>query len=244
MIRLIICTLLLTTTIGHANKFSIDEKKEIEGIIRDYLLSHPEILEEAVTIIQDRQFAQEKEKAIKIVIKQAPQIFVSKSPVLGNHDGSILIVEFLDYNCPHCRNMHTTINQLIKDNPDLKVIIKEFPVLGEDSVFAAKAALAADRQGKFAEMHHALMSEKTLLKNSRVLEIARDVGLNMATLQKDMEASDIELQGVKAIASDMNIKATPALIISQYPIEDNRKVIYIPGAVDKSILQNAINYQK
>jgi protein-disulfide isomerase len=227
-----------------AGDFSPEQKKEIQLIIRDYLIDHPEVIVDAVGVLQERQQAIMHEKAIKVITKEAPKVFASKSPFLGNKDGQIFIVEFIDYNCPHCRHISDSISQLIKDNSNLKVIIKEFPVLGEASVFAAKAALAAYKQGKFAEIHNAFMSEKILLKNARVLEIARELGLNIALLQKDMETVEPELVAVKNLAIEIDIQATPALIISTYPIKEDRKVIYIPGAVETEILQDAINFVK
>ena len=195
-------------------KFTNEQKREIEVIVHDYLINNPEILPEIVQSLQEKKLTEMQIKAVEVIKQNAAQIFASKSPYLGSKDGPVYIVEFLDYNCPHCRTMHSKMTDILADNKEVTLVIKEFPVLGDASVYAAKAALAAEKQGKFAEMHNALMSEKVLLTNSLVIEIARRVGLNIALLEQDMKLVEPELQEVKEIATKIGIQATPALILS------------------------------
>ncbi len=225
-------------------KFTREQKAEIETIIHDYLIDNPEVLPEAVQALQERKLREMEKNSVKVIKENAALIFSSKSPFLGNKDGSLYIVEFLDYNCPHCRHMNEILKDILSENKDIKLVIKEFPVFGDASIFAAKAALAAARQGKFQEMHDALLSEKGTLKIPMVLEIATRIGLNIVTLEQDMKLVDPELAEVKELATKMGIQGTPVLIVSRYPIKDDKKVFYIPGAVEKDVLQGTINQLK
>jgi protein-disulfide isomerase len=227
-----------------APKFSLDQRQEIEGVIHDYLLKHPEILIQAVEVLKERQYQEMQDKAINTIIKEAPRVFASESPFIGNKDGNLFIVEFMDYNCPHCREIHDTLDQLVKENKDLKLVIKEFPVLGEASIYAAKAALAAQKQGKFQEIHDAFLNEKVKLNESLVNDIAKKLGLDVFQLQADMKKVEPELEEVHKLALSIGILSTPVLIVASYPFNEDKKVIFIPGAVAKPILEKALEVVK
>jgi protein-disulfide isomerase len=246
MIQLLLLSLFAFVSLDakDAKQFSPDQKKEIEGIIHDYIINNPEILTKAVEVLKERQYQQMQQNAVNAIVKEAQKVFASNSPFIGNKDGQIYIVEFMDYNCPHCREIHNTLSELISENKDLKLVIKEFPVLGPDSVYAAKAALAAAKQGKFQQLHDAFLSEKVKLTESKILDIASDLNIDVSLLLDDMKKVEPELNEVRNLATSIGIIATPALIVATYPIKDEKKVLYIPGAVQKPVFEKAIEAVK
>jgi protein-disulfide isomerase len=146
------------------------------------------------------------------------------SPVLGNPSGDVTVVEFLDYRCPYCKAMHQPIADMIAADGNVRVVIKEFPILGDDSLFAARAALAAGKQGKYAEMHAALMTFKGKLSAKDVESTAAQLGLDVVRLKDDMAAPEVdqELQQNYNLAESLGINGTPAFIIGD---------TLIPGAL-------------
>ncbi|WP_394890386.1 DsbA family protein [Mesorhizobium sp. AaZ16] len=137
------------------------------------------------------------------------------APTAGNPNGDVPLVVFLDYNCPHCRTADLIIQQALKDDPKLKVVYKETPVLGPDSKFAAMAALASRKQGKYEPFHHALMAAPGPLSEFSILTIARHMGLDVEQLKRDMKDPAIEdaLARNRALATELHITGTPALVL-------------------------------
>ncbi|WP_353642632.1 DsbA family protein [Mesorhizobium sp. WSM2239] len=137
------------------------------------------------------------------------------APTAGNPNGDVALVEFLDYNCVHCRAGDVVLQQILKDDPKLKVVYKEYPGQAPGSKFAAKAALAARKQGKFEPFHHALLAAPGQHSESSVLTIARQVGLDVERLKRDMEDPAIEdaLKRNRALATELYITGTPALVL-------------------------------
>ncbi|TIO11831.1 MAG: DsbA family protein, partial [Mesorhizobium sp.] len=129
----------------------------------------------------DQRQRQAQAAQVKQVVKaRADDLFRDKrSPVGGNAEGNVTLVEFFDYNCPYCRMMAPIMDQAVAGDPQLRIVYKEFPILGPDSVFAAKAALAADKQGKYAAFHKALYGSRTRVTEAAVLKIAADAGLDV-----------------------------------------------------------------
>ncbi|MSP67854.1 MAG: DsbA family protein, partial [Alphaproteobacteria bacterium] len=146
------------------------------------------------------------------------------SPVLGNPKGDVTVVEFSDYRCGYCKSVHPTLMELLKRDGNVRLVIKEFPILGPESVEAAKAALAANRQGKFAAVNERLMAFKGQLTRDAILQVAREAGVDVKRLQADMEAPEImqALQRNRKLASKLEINGTPGFVIGQ-------KVV--PGAI-------------
>lgn len=136
------------------------------------------------------------------------------APVLGNPKGDITLTEFFDYNCPYCRKMVPTMQRLIGSDPALRVVFREWPVFGEGSVFAARAALAAWRQGRYWQMHGGLMAMKGRAEEASVLRVARDLGLDEARLRRDMDADRVaeHLATSSELAEHMSLVGTPTLI--------------------------------
>ncbi|WP_244662150.1 DsbA family protein [Mesorhizobium huakuii] len=155
------------------------------------------------------------------------------APTAGNPESDVALVTFFDYNCPPCRNAALNIQQAIKDDWSLKLVFKEFPILGPASKFAAVAALASHKQGKYEAFHRALMGFHDLVNERSTLTIAADVGLDVEQLKRDMEdpaiADAIARNG--ALAGDLYITGTPALVVGDE---------VIPGMVDVATLQRSI----
>ena len=203
------------------------EQKTIEEGIHRYLLDHPEVLLEALDVLKEReQIAREGQ--LREGLATARELLENDptSPVVGNPDGDVTLVEFFDYQCPYCKRVLPAMEQLIEEDDDLRVVYKEFPILGPVSVVAARAALASFKQDpdKYYELHNALMSEPGRLTESKIMQIVEDLGFDMARLKADMEAPDISesIDRNIALARSLGITGTPSFVIGEE---------LVPGAV-------------
>ena len=236
--------LLASSSVYADTAFTPDQQKAIEKITHDYLISHPKILVEMAAALQKQQQAQWQETAKKVVPQTAKALFNSnESPMAGNPKGDVTMVEFFDYECPHCKELTPQVTDLIKTDKDLKVIFKPLPIFGSMSVFAAKAGLAAAKQGKFSAFHDALMAVQTdPLTQAIVLKTAEQAGLNIQQLQTDMKNPmfDTELKQNEKLARDLKLTGTPASIMAKINGDKIQNPILIPGAVPENILIQAI----
>ncbi|KAA3441907.1 disulfide bond formation protein DsbA [Mesorhizobium sp. SARCC-RB16n] len=158
----------------------------------------------------------------KLIPERRDALFNDPSaPTAGNPNGDVPLVVFLDYNCPHCRAGDPIIQQALKNDPKLKVVYKEFPSKAPGSKFAAVAALASRKQGKYESFHHALMAARGQVSEFSILTIARQVGLDVEKLRRDMEDPAIEdtLKRNRTLATDLYITGTPALVLGDEVIE-------------------------
>lgn len=202
----------------------------IERIVRDYLLRHPEVLLEAMENLEKKREAQARADARTTIAERRDELLRDPdSPVAGNAQGDVTIVEFFDYRCPYCKQVVGPLAQLLKDDAKLRFVYKEFPILGPDSVTAARAALAARKQNKYHEMHRALMAARALDEAS-VMRIATEQGLDVARLKSDMAGSDIDrmLDRNLRLARALNVNGTPAFVVGE---------TMVPGAVDLPTLK-------
>jgi protein-disulfide isomerase len=202
--------------------------------VRAYLLSHPEVIMEAVQILQQRQQAAEADAVKGRIAAHADEIFRDPSaPIAGNPRGDITLVEFFDYNCPYCRQVAPTLTDLRRADPGLRLVYKEFPILGPGSEAAARAALAAERQGKYQALHDALMQASERVAEEDVLRAAAAVGLDVEQLKRDMADPAIEeaILRNRALAAELGINGTPGFVIADR---------VLPGAVEKAALEGLI----
>ncbi len=164
-------------------------------------------------------------------------------PIAGNPKGNITVVEFFDYQCSHCINMAPVIESIIKANPNVRIVFKDFPIRGPLSEYAARAALAANKQGKYYEFSHALLTTDMTLTEGSILDIAKSIGLDVNKLKKDMQGSSVknEIQSTYAIAREMNINGTPAFFVGKTNTKDSSSLNFILGEMSQSELQDAIN---
>ncbi|TGH23696.1 MAG: DsbA family protein [Aphanocapsa feldmannii 277cI] len=210
------------------------DRNQIERIVREYLLEYPEVIEEAMIGLSEKRELEEQERQRAVIAAHTEALQDHPlSPVSGNVDGDIAVVEFFDYQCPYCKRALGPVTELLETDSQVRVVWKEYPILGPDSRFAARAAMAAERQGHYHEFHVALMSESNRLSEERTIEIATDIGLDIDKLREDMEDPAIEsyLDETAQLANVLGIRGTPAFVIGD---------ILVPGAVDTDRMREVI----
>jgi protein-disulfide isomerase len=203
-----------------AQGFSDAQRGEIERIIKNYLMQHPEILQEVMSELEKKQQAADAEKNKTAVKDNAQLLFSSPRQVtLGNLQGDVALVEFFDYNCGYCKRALADLMGLMKADPKLKIVLKEFPVLGPASLEAAQVATAVrmqDRTGKkYLEFHQKLLSGRGQVDRTRALAVAKEVGLDMARLEKDMASEEIRasLEESMQLADKLGLNGTPSYVV-------------------------------
>lgn len=241
----LVVTIALLTGFSHvfaADSFSPDQRRDIEQIMHNYLINNPEILMTISEKLREKQREALMEKAQAAIEENKNVLFSAKSPSAGNPNGSLVLVEFFDYQCGHCRNMAGDVTRLIEKNPQLKVIFKQFPIFGKVSELAARAALAAQQQGKFLVLHEALMQQEKRLDPQLILKIAKKAGLNVKRLKKDMNSSAVseELDRSMSLASAFALRGTPALVLANRK-NAAKKPVFIPGAAGYDALQKILD---
>ena len=200
-----------------ADTFTKAEKAEISNLVRQYIKRNPEIILEALEDIQKREEIQkEKEQRTQLKLNEK---FIERDiddPILGNPHGKIVITEFFDYQCGYCKRMLKILLDISKNNNDVKIILKEYPILGPVSTLAAQVALAAKKQNKYAEIHAALMQLRGRLSEPAVFQIAKEVGLTTEQLREDMMDPKIlkHLTRTRELGKQLMIRGTPAFIIN------------------------------
>jgi len=211
-----------TPPAASAESFSEGQRGDIEVIVRDYLLAHPEVLEEAMTVLSKRQAAAEAEKHEASVATNADKIFNSpRGVMLGNKDGDVTFVEFFDYNCGYCKRAMADMLDLMKSDPKLKVVLKEFPVLSQGSVEAAQVAVAVRMQDptgkKYLDFHQKLLGGRGAADKARALAVAKEVGLDVARLEKDMASPEAKatIEENFKLAEAMGMNGTPSYVIGK-----------------------------
>lgn len=191
------------------NDFSARQRQQINQMIRNYILENPEILPQAIRILQART------RKIKLERNHTGLYQDGFSYVGGNRDGDVTLIEFFDYNCAYCKRALGTIEKLKKEDGNLRIIYKEFPILAQSSYTAAKAAMASIKQGKYQRFHIALLRNSGKLTEKRIFEIARKVGLDEKMLIRDMTSPVLErnIKINRGLADIMEITGTPGFII-------------------------------
>jgi protein-disulfide isomerase len=205
-----------------AQSFTDTQRSDIEAIVKNYLIGHPEVLEEAMNELSKRQAADEAAKHEASVAKNAEEIFNSpRGVVLGNKDGDVTFVEFFDYNCGYCKRAMADMLDLLKNDPKLKVVLKEFPVLSEGSVEAAKVAVAVRMQDptgkKYLDFHQKLLGGRGPADKARALAAAKDAGLDVARIEKDLANPEVKstIEENFKLAEDMGLNGTPSYVIGK-----------------------------
>jgi protein-disulfide isomerase len=194
---------------------ALNEKAVID-IVRNYLTKHPEILVDMTTELDRRQQAEESAKQQKVIGDNADTIFRSPlSYTAGNPDGDVTVVEFFDYNCGYCRRALPELVKLIGSDDKVRIVFKELPIFGEESEWAAKAALAAGKQGKYFEMHQKMYAAPGKADKEKALRVAAEIGLDVPQLEKDMEDPKIAeaLEETKNLAQKLGLQGTPLYLI-------------------------------
>ena len=204
------------------------EKTEIKALIGEFISANPELIRDVLTELAVAEQAAREQAAFSLVRNE------DGDPVIGPADSVVTIYEFSDYNCGYCKRIFTDLQTVLSEQSDVKLVVKEFPILAESSVVAAKAAIAAQRQGKFPDFHRTMMTWRGRIDDQAVLSSARTAGLEVARLQADMEdeLTLSVLTKTRAAATALEIRGTPALVIGDQ---------LIPGAISKAEILDLIN---
>ena len=186
--------------------------EQVKQLALEAILENPQIIMQAVAILEqrERERAASGANTVRLQLEQD-----SNSPNLGNPDGDVTVIEFFDYNCPYCRKAGQTVQELLASDANVRVIYREWPILGADSVFASRAALAARAQGKYEEFHWALMNGEGRASEASILKLARHLDLDVEKLQADMTSPAVEahIAQSSALARTLGFTGTPAFIV-------------------------------
>lgn len=201
--------------------FTDQQKQAIGEIVRDYLLKNPEVLTEVIAELEKRQVEAQRAAqagALQDTTTREALLNAPHSYVAGNPSGDVTLVEFFDYNCGYCKRALADVQNLVKGDPKLRVVLKDFPVLGPDSVEASQVALAARKQlqgDKLFDFHMKVMETRGRVNGERALAVAKDMGLDIAKLRKDMESPDVRsaLQENMGLGDKLGLSGTPAFIV-------------------------------
>ena len=213
---------------------TLTDQAKMEQIIHDYLMAHPEVIIEAVDKYQkDQEKASAQKQAQALVDRRDELLHTATDPIIGNPSGDVTVVEFFDYRCPYCKSVAAAFIDLYDKDGKVRLVLKEFPILGPESEFASKAALAAQKQGKYREFHLAMMTFKGKLTDDDVRNLAQQVGIDVAKLEQDMKDPAIAdtINRNYALAEALGIKGTPAFILGNE---------LVPGAITADEMQKRI----
>ena len=185
--------------------------------VHKYILENPQVIIEAIEVYQLQQRAAERRQQ-EVAFQQFKEDLENNksSPIIGNPDGDIVLVEFFDYRCPYCRRAAAVIQELLDKDRNLKIVMKEFPILSPESVIGARAALAADQQGAYKEYHFELMHNASDLSVNRLLSLADKLNLDVEKFESDMESPEVTQQilETRQLATALGINGTPAFVLN------------------------------
>ncbi|MEQ1714607.1 MAG: DsbA family protein [Hyphomicrobium sp.] len=201
--------------------FSDQQKSEIGEIVKDYLLKHPEIIVDVQAALEAKMEKEQADKLKTFMSENAKDIYRSPgASVAGNPEGDITVVEFFDYNCGYCKRGMSEIQKLIQNDKRVRVVFQELPILSKGSEDAAKAALAAKRQGKYWEFHQAMLSNKGQANEASSLKAAEGLGIDMEKFKADLKGAGVteELDKMKSLAKKMGISGTPHFLVGDKSI--------------------------
>ena len=199
-----------------ATSFSPDQRREFEALIKDYLLRNPEVMIEVQTALEAKMEKVNAEKMAVSLKENAKEIFQSATaPVAGNPKGDVTVVEFFDYNCGYCKKALPDLASFMQADKNVRVVLKEFPILSKGSEEAAKIALAAKMQGKYWDFHLAMLAVQGQANEASALKVAEKIGVDMARLKKDMASAEVkkEIDDTRALAQKMGISGTPHFLV-------------------------------
>lgn len=226
--------LLLAAAPAAAQEGVPSDQAEFEARVRAYLMEHPEVIVEALQELERRQQAATEAKQKQAISDYRDELTSqARDPVAGNPAGAVTVVEFFDYRCPYCKAVAQDMIDTLTDEGDVRIVFKEFPILGPQSEQAARAALAAQIQDKYLPFHQAVMAHKGELDEAALFAIAEAVGLDVARLRTDMEATEIDetiARNIK-LANTLAIGGTPAFVVGD---------TLVPGALDMETLRKLV----
>ncbi len=218
--------------------FDEAETRAIEEIVKQYLLDHPEVLLQSLRSLEERERLAQIEAQRAAVLANADSLKRDPgSPVVGNPEGNVTVVEFFDYRCPYCKRVTADLMDTVEKDGSIRLVFKEFPILGPESVVASRAALAAGLQDRYRDFHIALMTMPGDLTEDRILSMAERMGLDVARLQADMQSEAVEeqLRANHGLARQLQINGTPAFVIGDE---------VVPGALTMPQLLDMVSRER
>lgn len=189
---------------------------EVKRLALEAILENPEIVMEAVELLREQEEIAKAEAAQVAIVEMQDALYEDDNvPVLGNPDGDVTVIEFFDYNCPYCKQAHAEVQKLLEADPNVRLVYREWPILGEGSLFASRAALAARAQGKYDEFHLAMMSDRSRKDATGVLRLAESVGLDVEKLKIDMESAEVtqHIEKSNELARALGFTGTPSFVV-------------------------------
>lgn len=217
-----------------AQGFTPEQRREIVDVLREALKQDPSILRDALMALQEAESRDRAGAQRAAIAANAEALFRSaEDPVKGNPQGSVTLVEFFDARCGYCKQMEPAVEQLLRRQKDVRLVLKDLPILGPNSLLASRALLAAQRQGKYAELHDALLKLREEPAEPVLKREAERIGLDWARLRRDMDDPAIarRLEANVRLAGALQIQGTPALVIGE---------TLVPGAVDLATLERLV----
>jgi protein-disulfide isomerase len=205
----------------------------IEQIVHQYILQHPEVLMESVRLYQDRERTAQNERSREAVLAKLTDLQKDPSSPVAGAAGGVTLVEFFDYRCGYCKRAASTVLKLLADHPEVRLVFKEFPILGPESSLAAKAGLAANKQGGYLKFHQALMALSGPITMSAIEELAGKQGLDIAKLKAGMESPEVQsiLSRNRELAHEVGVNSTPSFVIGSE---------LVSGAIDAAAFDRLI----
>ncbi len=236
LLTLAAIALLLTPPVMAAEEgFTDAQKAEIETIVRQFLVDkEPETVMKAVEVLKQRDQQQQMAVSKEALAKNKDRLYNDPtSPVLGNPDGDVTIVEFYDYSCGYCKMGQPIVEEILKTDKNVRFIAKEYPILGEGSTLAARAAIASVKQKKFEKFHNTLMNFHGAMNESSIMDAAQRAGLDTARLKHDMNDKSVDevINNNRKLGNDMGVRGTPMFIIGD---------TVIPGAMEAAVMKKHI----
>ncbi len=228
--KLLLAALLLAVTApAHAADAPLT-KDDVNKIVHDYIMEHPEDILKSVQEYQDRMTKERQTTAMK---ENSKDLFDEDTPMVGNPKGDVTVVEFFDYNCGYCKKSFPDIKKLIDGDKNIRFLFKDFPILGANSEKAAKWAFAAHKQNKYFEFHQAMMNNHLPINDELLEKIAKSAGMDIAAAKAYTEGADalVLIERNRTLGSNMGIRGTPAFIIGDQ---------VIPGAADYDTLKKTV----
>ena len=234
MKRLIIALGMVFALLAPAVQADELSRDDIKELVLEAIRENPEIIMEAVQLLQQREQQAQDQRAAQTLADLRPTLEGDpNAPVLGNPNGDVTVVEFFDYNCPYCRRAKPAVEALLAKDPNVRLVYREWPILGEGSVFAARAALASRKQGKYEEFHWAMMGMQGRAEESSVLRIAESIGLDIEQMREDMQdpAIDEHFATSVRLTQSLGFSGTPSFVIGD---------ALVPGLVSEDVLMETV----
>jgi protein-disulfide isomerase len=217
-----------------AQGFTPEQRAEVLSILREALRSDPSILRDALAGLEEAEQRDRTEARRAAIASNAEALFRDAAdPVKGNPRGDVTLVEFFDARCGYCKQLHPTMEALLRRDPNVRVVMKDLPILGPNSVLAARALLAAQRQGRYGPLYDALLTLRAEPTEAVIRQQAERIGLDWSRLRRDMDDPALErrIQSNLRLAGALGIEGTPALVIGE---------TLVPGAVDLPALERLV----